>query len=234
MKNLWNKFDRFSTKCYSDMIQDVTKMDNWNNCFDILLEIIKKGREQNPDFAKELYLLDDDTEFSHDVGGWMQDYLDELDMRQMYDELQDVCKKVIELFEWKEDAPSDFYYYISSTMRAQGKHKEALEFCEEWYAKDSDNITAAMALIYSRTAMKDWDGAEQVVKKYIDEEMLCTEDNDIIYTAAECLYKASGNKKAEKKITKAMKEYEKRLEEYFMGMDDDMDIDLEDDELPFS
>ena len=53
----------------------------WNRCFKLLTEIISDGRAQDPDFAKELYLLDDGTDYAHDLQGWLEDYLDELDIR---------------------------------------------------------------------------------------------------------------------------------------------------------
>jgi hypothetical protein len=54
--------------------------------------------------------------------------------------------------------------------------------------------------------------------------------------AAELLYKVSGNKKAEKRVSQAMKKYEKEVEAYFSGMDEDgLDFDdLDDDDLPFN
>ena len=62
------------------------------------------------------------------------------------------------------------------------------------------------------------------------------DENDIVYMAAELLYKVSGNKKAEKRVSQAMKKYEKEVEAYFSGMDEDgLDFDdLDDDDLPFN
>ena len=67
------------------------------------------------------------------------------------------------------------------------------------------------------------------------EDTVCTEDNDIVFVAAEILYKANGNKNEEKRIKRAMKKYEEELEAYYMRIDDeDYDFDLMDDDLPFS
>ena len=78
MNKLWKKFDGLTQTCYSNMAQGISDIDAWNAGFDLLKEIISNGRTENPDFAKELYLLDDETDYSYDVQGWLEDYLDEL------------------------------------------------------------------------------------------------------------------------------------------------------------
>lgn len=53
------------------------------------------------------------------------------------------------------------------------------------------------------------------MRQYISEDGACTDENDIVYMAAELLYKVSGNKKAEKRVSQVMKKYEKEVEAYF-------------------
>ena len=53
----------------------------------------------------------------------------------------------------------------------------------------------------------------------------------MIFTAALRLYKESGQKEMEKKIDDALEQYDKKLGEYLMGMDE---FDFMDDELPFN
>lgn len=56
----------------------------------------------------------------------------------------------------------------------------------------------------------------------------------MIYSVASLLYKVNGNKKEEKRINKALKKFEKELEEYYFNFDeDDLEIDIPDEELPF-
>ena len=80
------------------------------------MDTISSGRENNPDFAKELVDLDDATDFGHDIGGWLEDYLDELEMRRQHDKVQKVCEKLIDIFRWKEDSPSDLRFRIAESM----------------------------------------------------------------------------------------------------------------------
>lgn len=116
----------------------------------------------------------------------------------------------------------------------QGKNKESLGFCEDWYKAEFDNIVAATSLIYARIAVKYFQGAENIVRRFITDETVCSEENDMIYSVASLLYKVNGNKKEEKRINKALKKFEKELEEYYFNFDeDDLEIDIPDEELPF-
>lgn len=233
MNKQWKKFDHLTATCYSDMARGVTDINNWNICFALLVEIITDGREANPDYAKELYLLDDETDYCHDVQGWLEDYLDELDIREMYPELESVCRKLLKLFEWKEEYPSEIRFLLASALGNQGETEEALKYCENWEAGETGNPLAAAALIYAKIKMEDFEGAEEDVKRYIAEDTICTEENDVIFTAALQLYKENGNKELEKKMDDALEEYDKRLGEYLMGMDEE-ELEFMDDEMPFN
>lgn len=232
MNKLWKKFDALSGECYTNMIQSATDMNVWNEAFEVLVDIIEDGRRNNGNFARELYQVEESIDYKCDLSGWLQDYLDELNMRGQYEQLQKVCEKVISLFQWKEEDPFEYRFLISSALSSQGKIAEALAYCEDWYKTEADHIGAATALIYARTKVADYSGAEEIVEKYITKDTACSEENDIVYTAASLLYKASGNKKAEKQINQAIKQYEKELEAFFSGMEDDLDFELEDD-FPF-
>lgn len=238
MNRQWKKFDELTERCYTDMIHNTTDMNNWNSCFKLLTEIISDGRAQDPDFAKELYLLDDGTDYVHDLQGWLEDYLGELDMREMYAELGFVCRKLLEMFAWEEEYPSDIRFLLASALESQGKSEEALGLCSEWASKETDNPYAAAALIYAKINVNDLEGAEEIVKQHISDDTVCDEENDVIFAAAVRLYQKNGNKKMEKKMDNAREEYDKKLGAYLMGLDDEYgfgdDEEFMDDELPFS
>ena len=125
MNRQWKKYDQLMEKCYQGMAVGETNANDWNDCFDVLIRIIENERESNPDFGKELELLDDETDYRHDVRGWLEDYLDELDMRQMYPRLEEVCRKLLKIFEWKEEYP--FYAGVCAGKPGQGgRGKEIL------------------------------------------------------------------------------------------------------------
>lgn len=222
MKKQWKKFDELCEKCYLNMMGANKEDGVWDEAFDILLDIISTGRESNPNYAKELVELDDSTDFSHDIGGWLEDYLDELDMRRQFDRLLEVGGKLLDLFFWEDEKPSDIRFRMASALGEQGNSWEALDFCEKWYQEEKDNTVAATALIYARLGVKDLQGAEELVRKYISGNTACTDENDIVFIAASALYKVNGNKKEEKRIDKAIKTYEEELEAYYMGTEDEL------------
>lgn len=239
MNRQWKRYDQLMEKCYLGMAGGGTDIKDWNDCFDVLIQIIENERESNPDSGRELDLLDDETDYRHDVQGWIEDYLDELDMREMYSRLETVCRKLLKIFEWKEEYPSDIRFMLASALGNQGRVEEARKYCEDWETQEKDNPLAAAALIYSLLRMKDYEGAEEIVRQHIEEDTICSEENDVIFTAALQLYKANGNKKMEKKMDDALEEYDKALERYFMGLDDeglefgDMNWEMDEDDLPF-
>lgn len=212
---LVEKFDRLTSKCYANLIRLDTNADIWDKAYEVLGEIIHEGRSQNSSYVPELYLLDEETDYEYDVCGWLEDYLDYLDVGKQYEKL---CK--------------------ASSLGAEEKKEEALEFCEEWYQKEIGNILGATALIYARTATGDFEGANQIVEQYILEDSSCTAENDIVYIAAELFYKVSGNKKAEKRVSQAIKKYEEEVEAYFSDVDksglDFILDDINDEDLPFN
>lgn len=88
-------------------------VERWENK---VTDQVKKGRGEDPDYAKELSDLEDDTEFVHDISGWLEDYLDELDMNQQYEKLQKVCDKLLAVFAGEEDKPSEIRFLKSSAL----------------------------------------------------------------------------------------------------------------------
>lgn len=225
MNKSWRKFEELSGMCYLNMIQPEPCKDIWDDTFSMLMENIDIGRKRDSNYARELSDLEDSTECQCDISGWLNDYLDELDMHELYEKLQQVCEKILTLFQWKEDDPSDLKFHIASSLGAQGKKEEALAYCRGWYNEEDDNVMAAAALIYAQMGIKGLEEAEKIVRKFLPDDLVCTGENDVIFIAAANLYKINGNKKEEKRINKAIKAYEKEIEKYLMGMDDeDMDF----------
>ena len=212
VKELWKKFDQLSSQAYSEGEQGSGKIDSWNEGFTVLKEIMKEGRGKSQNFVRKFEYLDEATNYTHNVGEWLEDYLEKLGSLEMYGRLEEVCSWLLDEFEWGKDTPSDLNFQMATALASQGKHREALEYCENWYAEENENVVAATALIYARTSVMDFQGAEEIVKKYITEDGKCTEDNDLIYMAASLLYKVSKNEKAEEKINQELQRYEKEME----------------------
>ncbi len=234
MNKLWKDFSRLNTCCYKGMATGTSDLKIWNETFRAFVNALEAEREIKADFGQEYYELEDELDYRYDVTEWMEDYLDELDVREEYDALIEACNRILTLFQWKEDQPSDFKFRIASALGNQGKFQEAYEFCEEWYRSEADNILAATATVYARIGIREMDGAGEIIRKFITDSTVCGEENDIMYMAAETYYKVIGDKKQEKKISQALKRYEKELEEYFMSWDEEDGLDfLDEEDMPF-
>lgn len=234
----WKGFRKLVDKCYDNMIGANTDDSCWGQAFEQLKEIVFEERQKNPDYALRLDLLDDVTDYKYDVQGWMEDCLDEMDLRGDQEDLLKMCDDLLTLFAWPGYSGSDIKFKKVCTLGAMGRKDEAKQFCEDWLQTEPENVIAATAGIYVYIDTRELDAAEALVKQFIKKGTECTEDNDIIFTAASALYCVMGRSKDQKRIDRAIFRYEEKLKEYFLGGDvDEFDESLleflEDGELPF-
>ena len=135
----WKQFDRLTEKCYLNMIGAEKDSSCWLKAFELMKEIILEERKNNPGFASELEVIDDATDYAFDIQGWLEDCLDEIDMREEYETLLKMCNDLIELFGWPEYSGSDIKFRKATVLRELGKTKEASEFCEKWMQNKEDD-----------------------------------------------------------------------------------------------
>lgn len=206
----------------------------WEQAFELLLEIVREEREQNPNYAPELELLDDATDYEYDIQGWLEDCLDEVDMRGNHKTLLNMCDNLLHMFGWPEYTGSDIKFRKVAAMAQLGQKKESAEFCKKWIKKEPENIIAASAAVYAFIEIKAFVEAEKLIGQFIPDKSRCSEENDMMFVAASTLYQVTGRKKEKKVVDKAMKEYEEYLKEYFEYPEFDEDEEeFFDGELPF-
>lgn len=203
----------------------------WTQAFERLKEIILEERKANPEFAPELEQIDDATDFALDIQSWLEDCLDEIDMREDYETLLAMCNDLLDLFSWPEYTDSDINFRKAIVLQNLGRTADAVTFCEQWLDKEPMNIVAATAKVYALLSAKEYNEAGKLVDRFIPDKSECDDDNEIMFAAASKLYEFTGNKKAKKEVDTAIDKYDKMLEEYFS--DPDYDFDDEDD-LPFN
>lgn len=235
MKNKrWKEFEKWTEKCFLIITGLEKDRQCWDKAFSILKEIVSAERSAQPERIVDPFHLDEDTDYEYDVQGWMEDYLDDLDMHEEYDKLLDVCEELLEMFRWEEGAASDVKFMKASALKSLERNEDAVKFCRQWLSEEADNIYAVAANIYADIAVHDSKEAEELIRQNIPEGTQCTDENDILFTAASAFYKETGNKKEKKRIDQEIAAYEKRLKEYFMGGGDEEDDEFSwDDELPF-
>ena len=231
MNKKWKCFEKLTEKCYLNMIGAEKEASCWTQAFERLKEIILEERKANPEFAPELEQIDDATDFALDIQDWLEDCLDEIDMREDYETLLMMCDDLLDLFSWPEYTDSDINFRKAIVLQNLGRTADAVTFCEQWLDKEPMNIVAATAKVYALLSAKEYNEAGKLVDRFIPDKSECDDDNEIMFAAASKLYEFTGNKKAKKEVDTAIDKYDKMLEEYFS--DPDYDFDDEDD-LPFN
>ena len=88
MKNKkWKQFEKLTDQCYMDMIGSDKDGICWEKAFELLMEIVREERQKEPNCFQEVYMLDEATDYQYDISEWIEDCLDEIDMREQYDVL---------------------------------------------------------------------------------------------------------------------------------------------------
>ena len=109
------------------------------------------------------------------------------------EQLEKVCRKLLELFAWKKESPSEIRFRLASSMLSLDKKEEAGVFCEKWYGQDKDDPVAATALIYARIADGKLKDAQKIVDRWLKKDEGYTEENAELLGAASFLQTVSGN-----------------------------------------
>lgn len=225
MKNYnWEEFGTLVGHCYENIIGVYEDNSCWQQGFDMLMGIVREARKENADFARELYQLDEMEENRSDVQGWLEDCMDDLEIHDCWEQVLANCEELIGAFEWKEASPSDWYAMKARALDELNRGAEAEAFCRDWIRQEPENMQAASSIVYTLLHQEKLKEAEELIDRYLKEDTECTDDNDILFIAAERLYEANGNKKRQKQVNKALEEYDRYLETDFLG-DDEEDSD---------
>ena len=64
-----------------DMIGSDKDVICWEKAFELLMEIVREERPTEPNCFQEVYMLDEATDYQYDISEWIEDCLDEIDMR---------------------------------------------------------------------------------------------------------------------------------------------------------
>lgn len=236
MNKKWKSFQKLTEKCYENMIGAEEDDSCWQNGFELLKELVLEERKTDPQFAPELELLDDATDYRFDIEGWLEDCLDEMDMREDHAVLLRMCDDLLKLFTWSEYTGSDLKFRKVGALNALGKVQKAAEFCDKWIEKESENIVAATAGVYAYMKNSEQNKARKLIEKFIPDGMICCDDNDIMFTAASRFYEKVGDTKKHEQMEEALEAYDQKLEAYFSeyaDMDDDDELLWDEEDLPF-
>lgn len=128
MKNKkWKQFGKLTEQCYRNMIGAEKDSSCWEKAFELLMEIVREERQKEPNCFQEVYMLDEATDYKYDISEWLEDCLDETDMREEYEVLLGMCDTLLSLFSWPDYTGSDLKFRKSSVLEALGRNNEAAE-----------------------------------------------------------------------------------------------------------
>ena len=103
MKNKkWKQFGKLTEQCYRNMIGAEKDSSCWEKAFELLMEIVREERQKEPNCFQEVYMLDEATDYKYDISEWLEDCLDETDMREEYEVLLGMCDTLLSLFAWPD------------------------------------------------------------------------------------------------------------------------------------
>ncbi len=235
MANKWKKFDQSTHECYVGMLTGKTGITSWLKAFDVFRSILDNLRQENAAFPRTVEELEDDTEWVHDFYGWLEDYLDELDMHGQYRQLLDSVEYLLKTFDWSEGDGLDLRFHKAQCLWELGKTDQAHAYCKCWIKEEPENNLAnaayVSACIHKRTYQEAWD----FVNGRMQDWDFCDEDAYPFYRAVDRLCDATGDKEKKKKIQKLIQECDERSEAEFEAWLEDEDLDDEEDDffLPF-
>lgn len=227
LKQLWKKFDREAESCYLTWNGEIREqwtekeMKQWTAAFLVLQEIVNTGRESNQDFCRELPELDECSGYAHDVGSWLEDYLDVLDMAEQYDSLLTALDDLIGMFDWVKTPASDFKMLRSIVLGRLGRIDEAWEYASQWQMTEPEDIQAVCAAAYAAIPVGKYKEAEQLLNDALPAGSECTEETELLYRAEYALLSAQGKENEAEEIGIMLQKLEdqitKELSSLFAG-----------------
>lgn len=213
MKTLWKKYDELTLQCYIDSTKNEYSQQRWDEAYRVLTEIFARAKEETPEAMEELMEFESSIDYQYDIGGWLEEYLDHLVEEQRFEEIVDVCQNIIETFQWKKDNPAEYRYRLVAAMVAQKKATEALVYCKVWYEQEDDNPVSASAFIEMLTVTEQFDKAEEILEKFINEDTVCDAQTENLFSIASYLYDRSGQAEKKASIDTRIEQYAAQLEQ---------------------
>lgn len=64
MEKLWKRLETQMIQSYESMVKENSDVTVWNQAFDTMAEIVENGRDEDQDFAPELFVLDKSRDLS--------------------------------------------------------------------------------------------------------------------------------------------------------------------------
>ncbi len=185
----------------------------WDEAYDLTILSITEEREYNPDFAKEINQLDEQTDYKYNLLECLEAYFDHLEAMEKWEEVIYSCNRIIDLFAWKEVKPSEFLFRKGNAYEALKRFDAAEAFGKKWLESDPTDLFAAASNVYLKATLGKYDEADEIVEKYLGEELQCEDSTDTFFMAAYRLYEMTDNMNAKRRVEKKMADYNRIIAE---------------------
>lgn len=206
--NLWAEVNRKMRSCHMSQIEpgSVTE-EEWKDAFDLLVEAIKDERKQDPAFAPELEELTEATGNEYGFEDILEEYFDHLEDNGRWADVVDSCDKMISLFKWDVNLPSEYMFRKGNALHKSGRCDEAEAFGAEWLEEYPYDLFAAAANVFLKVALGKNDDAEELTRKYLRDDFVCGNPKDTFFMAAYRLLELTDNENAKRRVERKIAEY---------------------------
>ncbi len=121
MANVWDRFDQAAEACYEKLAQGERPPELWGEAFEVFCRTLEGEKKSRRTTLED---LEDETEWNYGFSGFLEDYLDDLEMRKDYRTLLGVSEYLLKAFSWIH---GDFLDLEEIRIRCLGQLKEAEE-----------------------------------------------------------------------------------------------------------
>ena len=210
--SLWPKAMTAVRECHLSLLSsDAPDAEAWKEAFSLVLDAIEEERKAQPDFASELYALNEETGVEYAFEDIFEEYFDLLEKEDRWEDVIASSERMIKAFAWKDKAPSEYMFRKGNALEHLKRYDEAAAFGKEWLEQYPDDLYAAASNTFLAIETGRLEEAKAIVEKYMREELVCDDTNDTFFMAAFRLYEMTDNIYAKQRVEQKMAEYSRLI-----------------------
>ncbi len=225
--NIWEAFDSAKDECYMAMVGLSESMDAWTTAFELFRSgVVRINLENSYEHKMTITDLEEETDWAYDFSGWLEDYTDELDMREKYQDLSEVVDFLLKNFDWSEDDDLGVKQMQIQCLWETGYAQEAYALSKKWLSSEKTNPSAKSTYIQACLHANKAGEARKLIEKEKLFKRECDDTSYPIFHAASEFYKSQNDFKRAEKLETAMEIYDEKMEEELLEScyeDDDED-----------
>lgn len=183
--------------------------DSWLKGWDILKTILT-DRGGRPSVTE----LEAETNYRHDIGGWLREVPGVFRRAKRYDECVRFCEEVLDLFHWnpestpdsEKDSDTDFRKELGISLFQSGRQEEGTAYFTKWLEKEPGSPNALDGYAEGLTAAGRYEDAYQLLKDAIGGQP-CGMSNSDLFSRLASLAVTTGHKEEAIQYRKKVRDY---------------------------